>query len=693
MGTERFKDFVRDPIVDERFGGGNFEAWELFSRAGVSKKDAANALHIIFNALGRGIDEARRVLNTYTTLAYRLSDGALTSDALNNPNYYSEENIFGGLYARPPRITSPESSKIVAALRSDWGAYVGNDLGVDIDKVIDLMNGESNVLVIELTSGAVDNGYIPIPSDQEIFDSAYLGGAKQSDVGREFNLLLPNGESVRTDIRSPSGKGGRIRARFYQLFSELALKPGDTAKIVKLESPGEYSLGFGSVSPVERERNSIEEPTVYLNQILYGPPGTGKTYSTVEKTLEILDPEFLSENRSDRSALRARFERLSSSGQVEFVTFHQSFSYEDFVEGLKASTEDGRIQYTVEDGVFKRLCMPAVRSLDSSSLEAGIQLSGGRYEIRFVGNELVRIFVARTGSIVSFDKSLLEELAASVARGEITTDDIKEKRVFEKTDSKLEKFIVNGYPGILYELVERMISGDSTGPDDVTVPNGRRVLIIDEINRGNIASIFGELITLIEPSKRAGAAESTEVTLPYSKQKFSVPADLYIIGTMNTADRSLVHVDTALRRRFTFIETPPDLSLLADITVEGIDIGRLLGTINDRIELIYDREHRIGHSYFLPLASEPTIERLAEIMGDQVIPLLEEYFFDDWERIQQVLSKSGTELSSFVEPKFDEADVSRILGNSSAQVGTVYQKSSRSLLDPSAYIGIYASQV
>lgn len=170
------------------------------------------------------------------------------------------------------------------------------------------------------------------------------------------------------------------------------------------------------------------------------------------------------------------------------------------------------------------------------------------------------------------------------------------------------------------------------------------VMIIDEINRGNISRIFGELITLIEPDKRTGRKDELSVTLPYSKEKFSVPANLYVIGTMNTADRSLTQLDYALRRRFKFVEMLPMSELLNEIEVHGISMHKLLETINQRIEALLDKDHLIGHSFFIPLAHiDPNDEAaksdvLADIFEFEIIPLLREYFFDDWQRICWVLN-------------------------------------------------------
>lgn len=143
---------------------------------------------------------------------------------------------------------------------------------------------------------------------------------------------------------------------------------------------------------------------------------------------------------------------------------------------------------------------------------------------------------------------------------------------------------------------------------------------------------------MIEPSKRAGKDEALEVTLPYSKKPFSVPSNLYLIGTMNTADRSLAGLDIALRRRFTFKEMLPRPELLDGVTIDGVDIGELLRAMNARIEVLLDSDHCLGHAYFMPLKENKTLDKLAFIFRQQVLPLLQEYFFEDWERIAWVLN-------------------------------------------------------
>ena len=163
------------------------------------------------------------------------------------------------------------------------------------------------------------------------------------------------------------------------------------------------------------------------------------------------------------------------------------------------------------------------------------------------------------------------------------------------------------------------------------------VFIIDEINRGNISKIFGELITLIEPTKRLGQEEAVKVKLPYSQKLFGVPENVYIIGTMNTADRSIAAIDTALRRRFAFEEMMPDSSVIKGVEVDGISVAELLDLINKRIEVLYDREHTIGHAYFTPLMKNNSREVLFDIFRNKIFPLLQEYFYEDYEKIRLVL--------------------------------------------------------
>lgn len=276
------------------------------------------------------------------------------------------------------------------------------------------------------------------------------------------------------------------------------------------------------------------------------------------------------------------------------------------------------------------------------------QLFGRDYRVVRATDDLLEISKPN-GNLLPLSMNFLRELAEAVQAGKITIEDIRQKSAMNKlANSQLEPFLVNGYPNILAPLVEQLCQAGDVTQDKRDQVNAR-VLIIDEINRGNISRIFGELITLIEPSKRAGASEALSVTLPYSKEPFSVPDNVYLIGTMNTADRSLAGLDLALRRRFSFTEMPPRPELLDTVEVDGIHIGQMLRVMNQRITVLLDRDHTLGHAYFMPLQKEPTLARLAAIFRQAILPLLQEYFFEDWERIRWVLNdQSKPDSAAFI---------------------------------------------
>ncbi|MBQ5447425.1 MAG: AAA family ATPase [Candidatus Methanomethylophilus sp.] len=276
------------------------------------------------------------------------------------------------------------------------------------------------------------------------------------------------------------------------------------------------------------------------NLLLYGPPGTGKTYNVVNYAVAIIENRPLEDVIADGyGGNLEKYDKYTKMGRIAFMTFHQSLSYDDFIEGIRPEvTEDGELIYTPTPGAFYKFCVSSENP--------------------------------------------------------------------QKTDS----------------------------PTDV----GNCVFIIDEINRGNISRIFGELITLLESSRRKGMDECLEVFLAQMKVKFSVPANVYVLGTMNTADKSLTALDAALRRRFEFVEMMPDPDVLKGRRIMEVDLSKLLATINNRIELLYDREHMLGHAYFIPVK---TIDDLAQCMINKIIPQLQDYFFDDYEKMCWVLGKAA----------------------------------------------------
>jgi hypothetical protein len=333
----------------------------------------------------------------------------------------------------------------------------------------------------------------------------------------------------------------------YPAFDDFhAGLPGSNYRATKAQYKMIVSLVRRQDALHEPEMEYFIQPGFYppLNLILYGPPGTGKTYRSINHALAIIENRPLEElDLEDRTALKKRFDEYREAGRIAFVTFHQSFTYEDFIEGIKPVSVDGQVHYRVEPGIFRQLCARA-------------------------------------------------EAAASRHRGNW---------------AKVERF----------------------------------VLIIDEINRGNLPAIFGELISLIEPNKRAGCAEELNTILPYSKESFHVPANLYLLGTMNTADRSTESLDIALRRRFSFLEVPSDHELIPKLArapmAAGVDLEKLLQTINDRLEALLDEQARIGHAYFLNVEDLDDLRGVFEL---HILPLLREYFYHDIAKIGLVLGRS-----------------------------------------------------
>lgn len=470
-----------------------------------------------------------------------------------------------------------------------------------------------------------------------------------------------------------------------------------------------------SVSAAPSPTLSTDAP---LNTILYGPPGTGKTYHTVIYAVSIIEDVPLGvveiEAEANYSEVLRRYRSYKAAGQVEFVTFHQSYGYEDFIEGIRPVTEcdeddsGSELRYRVEPGVFKRFCekaelrstaAPDIRQFgireDPAIWKVSLEGSGdNRTRTECLTNGCIRIgwdeygetiteetqytcggknvlnsFLNRmqTGDLVlsCYNASTIDAIGVVTGESEWHDEYPHYKRLRKVRWLVQKKMPIAGLTGggafttstvyqmrnialpDLYRLIEENTAQTAVIP--TTAPDNY-VFIIDEINRGNISKIFGELLTLLEPTKRLGAAEEMRVTLPGSGKPFGIPKNVYLLGTMNTADRSIALLDTALRRRFRFREMMPQPELLHDISVEDLSIENLLDRMNRRITFLYDREHTIGHAYFLPLADDPTLDTLAEIFRDSILPLLQEYFYDNYEKVRLVLGDNAKpEAQQFIQ--------------------------------------------
>ncbi len=326
----------------------------------------------------------------------------------------------------------------------------------------------------------------------------------------------------------------------------------DLLRLADDPSLGERTRNGMMVEEPEAEYETLpQRPDQPHNLILFGPPGTGKTYA--------LQPYLREQNSS-------------------LITFHPSYSYEEFVEGIRPEIMGGQMSYKIRKGIFYKACLSAIQQAGYGTLA-----------------------------------DCLNDNPDSRAR-------------------KLQKAPVH-------------------------------YLLIDEVNRANVSNVFGELITLLETDKRLGAANELSVTLPYSHERFGVPANLYVVGTMNTTDRSIALLDIALRRRFSFREMPPNPSVLP--VVEGVDLAQLLRTINERLDYLLDRDHQIGHAYLTSITNHA---ELCCAFRDRIIPLLQEYFVNDWPKIQLVLGdnllwgKEPEQRLVWVRKKYRNAVATKLFG-------------------------------
>jgi 5-methylcytosine-specific restriction protein B len=380
-------------------------------------------------------------------------------------------------------------------------------------------------------------------------------------------------------------------------------------------------------------------------KILYGPPGTGKTWKAARDAVEIID------GKVDDASVVARHTTLVAQGRIWWVTFHPSYSYEDFVEGFRPEVTDaGAIVYRVVDGPFKLACEATAAGGEIQKGEV-LNATGTEFTVIDVNEETVTV-----RSIVNRDDKTASEKVEVVSRDliqKLKDAGIEPREVSYSGKNHALRKDVAARAGIAVTQLT------STGPNravyqrllntDLTPP-GPVVLVIDEINRADLSRVFGELLTLLEIDKRQGAAEQRAVFLPYSQDRFSVPAALSIIGTMNTADRSLAVIDLALRRRFEFEEVEPN-PLLCSKDFGGINLQALLARWNKVIVALRSREHRIGHSDLLDAALTRVQAKLGKTndgvdgqrralawtIRRKILPLLLEYFHGEWRKAAAVI--------------------------------------------------------
>lgn len=502
-------------------------------------------------------------------------------------------------------------------------------------------------------------------------------------------------------------------------LQQLAQVPPPTISAPNPSSSTTFTYQLGSKSEADTmDQASTTISASATNLILYGPPGTGKTFTTAAEAVRLCAEPV----PQDRAELMAVYQRLVAAGRIEFVTFHQSMSYEDFVEGRQPMTgadgdgeaESAGFRLETVHGIFRRIAKRAETSRGRSSGDDTIRLEGRQVFKMSIGEannpEDAHLFeeaIEDGYTLLGFDDidwsdekyANREAIFEACKNHRDGGGDIDARSGWVQMPFRFRNWVRQGDIVIVskgnqqfraigefvgdYEFKPRPEGGhahrravrwlwvDRDGvpvsdiysrgfmqqsiyllyDSELNIPalerymNSQRsdgggepdqfVLIIDEINRANISKVFGELITLLEADKRLNQPNAVRVRLPYSGDEFGVPSNLHILGTMNTADRSIALLDTALRRRFTFREMMPDASILKDAAEKcGINLPRLLNTINKRIEYLYDREHQIGHAYFTACRSRADVD---EVMRDKVIPLLAEYFFEDWAKIAAVL--------------------------------------------------------
>lgn len=468
----------------------------------------------------------------------------------------------------------------------------------------------------------------------------------------------------------------RIPVKWTNVTPKAVQKGGWRSTLIQLTRTEFETLTQGEADSEVDSTIAIKPNSYPLNQILYGPPGTGKTYNAIERAVEIID----SQKPTDHATAKQRFDQLRREGRIGFVTFHQSFGYEDFIEGIRPLIGDGARQghYEIRDGILKEFALRAIAAAlqsvtvaphDGPTFEQLWEELAQRieddapYEIDGLKTSRYRLALSPRGNLTgdnvqgnaqqpyNSSRTNIEKVWRQLPGEQIPTHD-KMRAILGKGSHtnfigavvvELRRLQKQWQPklttkedrnrALTTEDARAFLSGSPDFTLQVLAP--RFVLIIDEINRGNIAKILGELITLLEADKRLGADNALTVTLPFSDEEFALPLNLSLLGTMNTADKSLALLDVALRRRFKFQEYAPDFSRCENLPPRA---AQVLAALNHRIVLGKDRDHRIGHAFFITVK---TAEQWNEVFRSEIIPLLQEYFYSDWDGLRFALGEEG----------------------------------------------------
>ncbi len=473
-----------------------------------------------------------------------------------------------------------------------------------------------------------------------------LGGEYFNARGRTLDQILRIIERVKEDNSNLSKCVNRIKVTL------------ETANSFVFGSFSEYyniihnkKLFSNTPQNVEGEKDKENDNpknrtfNMPLNTILYGPPGTGKTFHSITHAVAIIDninPNELiesSKTETGRKVIKERYDQLFESGNIAFTTFHQSLSYEDFIEGIKPlePTPGQSMQYDIVDGIFKRICDKAEKCI-STNLTHGSSFDDALEQLEAEWRSTPNMSFELTRDNKSFTITDFKSKNIPFKKASGGTAHSLSKKTLCDLYLGIRKFFPSGleiyYKPVLDKLKSYTTVLADSSSDSYSKPC-KFVLIVDEINRGNVSQIFGELITLLEPDKRIGEKEEIRLTLPYSKEEFGVPSNIYIIGTMNTADRSVEAIDTALRRRFSFVPMMPDYNELNE-ECDGVNLKLLLKTLNDRLIVLKDRDHTIGHAWLWNIT---TIDGLKLAFKDKIIPLLQEFFYNDYQKLGLLLGQ------------------------------------------------------